>query len=114
VEIVGMNFMNLMNNEHPSCRFKEYLFNRYADGISQHYRYSVKTYMDTLTYDEKYNKARKINPDEDLYYICPITSFQQLYKRKKKLNSAIQIEIENNKDIIQKMGKVTGKHTSPL
>lgn len=103
IEIVGMNFINALTPEAPDNKFKEYLFNKFSDNIQKESRYSLRSKLDSMPYDEKYNKARKLNPDEDMYYISPVLSYAQLYERKQYLTQAIKMKTENMQKIRTQM-----------
>ena len=103
-----MNFMKAMSPEEPENRFVEYLFNRFGADVPKEYRYQFKAYLDSIPYDEKYNRVRKMNPDEDLYYIRPVCTFEELYNRKKQLNEATKNFIKQMKDVKEKMQEIVG------
>ena len=62
----------------------------------------MKAFMDSVPYDEKYNAARKLNPDEDEYYMHPVLSLSELYERKNKLNKTCKSFLDKTKDIREK------------
>ena len=108
VQVVGENFMRALDPTTPQNRFLEYVFNKFGNEIPKEMRYQLKAHFDNMPYDEKYNKARRLNPDEDSYYIQPVTSFSDIYKRKKMLDEAIDSNNKKMKEIIEKMNKLWG------
>ena len=51
-----------------------------------------------------------MNPDEDQYYIQPVTSFSDIYKRKKLLDEAILANTKKMKETIENMNKLWGSY----
>jgi hypothetical protein len=82
IELVGSNFIKAMEPTERENRFSEYLFNRFGTNIPRESVHSFNAQFDHLPCDKKQYKIRKMNPDENKYYIHRVCSFNELYTRK--------------------------------
>ena len=103
IENVVTNIFRWLEKDQPENKFKEYLFNKYGSNVSKESRYQMKAIMDGVPYDEKYNATRRLLPDEDEYYMIPVSSFPELYQRKIMLNITWKDFLKETQNVKDKM-----------
>lgn len=110
VQTVGENFMRVLDPASEQNKLHAYVFNKFGNTVPLEFKQQWKNQLNNMAYDEKYNKVRRMNPDEDEYYIYPVTSFSDIYERKKTLNEIIEKEVQKMKKHIEKMNQISGKN----
>jgi hypothetical protein len=108
LELVGQNFILALDENEAENRFVEYMFNRFSSDWNNQTIHTFNEQIDNMAYDKKKYRVRKLNPDENKYYIHAVRSFRELYLRKKTLNQAIDTNTKRLKLVQEKMSKISG------